>query len=84
MDEAIKHLLALSQAPHLYPELIQQNSLPSLLGLLGHENTDIAIDVVELLNELLDEELVTEDNETAVQSFVQALASYREREREYI
>ncbi|KAI8048975.1 Catenin-beta-like protein [Syncephalis plumigaleata] len=73
LDEAIKHLLALSQAPHLYPELIKQNTLPSLLGLLGHENTDISIDVVELLNELLDEELVTEANEEAVQQFVKAL-----------
>lgn len=66
-------MLALSQAPHLYSELIKQNSLPSLLGLLGHENTDISIDVVELLNELLDEELVTETNEEAIQQFVKAL-----------
>ncbi|KAI9591248.1 Catenin-beta-like protein [Syncephalis fuscata] len=73
LDESIKHLLALSQAPHLYPELIKQNSIPSILGLLGHDNTDISIDVVELLNELLDEELVTEENEEAIQKFVEAL-----------
>ncbi|RKP04893.1 Catenin-beta-like protein, partial [Thamnocephalis sphaerospora] len=75
LDEAIKHLLALSQAPHHYPEMIKLNTLPSLLSLLGHENTDIAIDVVELLNELLDEELVTEENEAAVRTFVEALLS---------
>ncbi|PNG99143.1 Beta-catenin-like protein 1, partial [Tetrabaena socialis] len=42
-------------SPELYPLLLDGPTLPTLLGLLSHENTDIAADVVELLSELTGE-----------------------------
>ncbi|XP_020107655.1 beta-catenin-like protein 1 [Ananas comosus] len=35
-------------APGLYPELVALNAVPSLVGLLGHDIADIAVDVVSL------------------------------------
>ncbi|RUS25529.1 Catenin-beta-like protein [Jimgerdemannia flammicorona] len=65
LDEEIKHLLTLAQVPHLYPDVAKLGTIPSLLSLLSHENTDIAIDAIELLNELTDEDVgaAAADNE---------------------
>lgn len=58
MDGAIKSLLPLAQAPTTsYPELIRSDSITLLVGLLSHENVDIVIDVVEVLQELTDEDV---------------------------
>ncbi|CAM0140299.1 hypothetical protein VKS41_002344 [Umbelopsis sp. WA50703] len=57
LDEEIKNLLSLTQAPQHYHELVNLGSVPSLLSLLSHENTDIALDAIELLNELTDEDV---------------------------
>ncbi|ORZ19583.1 Catenin-beta-like protein [Absidia repens] len=57
LDEEIKNLLVLTQAPHLYPELVHLNSIPSLMSLLSHENTDITIDAIDLISEWLDEDV---------------------------
>ncbi|KAI9304043.1 Catenin-beta-like protein [Cunninghamella echinulata] len=57
LDEEIKNLLVLTQAPHLYEELVKLNSVASLVSLLSHENTDISIDAIDLINELLDEDV---------------------------
>ncbi|KAL1699006.1 Catenin-beta-like protein [Schizophyllum commune] len=67
LDAALKALLPLAQAPALaYPELVRSGALEKLIGLLSHENVDIAIDVIEVLHELTDEdvgEAVDEDEE---------------------
>ncbi|KAI8084798.1 Catenin-beta-like protein [Halteromyces radiatus] len=67
LDEEIKNLLVLTQAPHLYPELVKLNSVPSLMSLLSHENTDITIDAIDLISEWLDEDvgIVAGGNEDA-------------------
>ncbi|KZT19261.1 DUF1716-domain-containing protein [Neolentinus lepideus HHB14362 ss-1] len=58
LDSAIKALLPLAQVPALsYPELVRSGMLTKLIGLLTHENADIALDVVELVNELTDEDV---------------------------
>lgn len=86
LDEEIKHLLTLAQVPHYFPEVVKLGTIPSLLSLLSHENTDIAIDAVELLNELTDEDVGAaaadneEDDEAAqegVRALVDALVSLR-------
>ena len=41
-------------APDFYPDLVALGSVQSLLGLLSHENTDIAVAVVDLLQEMTD------------------------------
>ena len=64
MDVAIKSLLSFSQAPVLaYQELIKSTAITKLIGLLSHENADIMIDVVQLINELIDEEAGAENED---------------------
>ncbi|KAG1451490.1 hypothetical protein G6F56_008071 [Rhizopus delemar] len=63
LDEEIKNLMALTEAPEMYPELVKLGTVPSLLALIGHENTDIAIGAIELINELIDEDIGTTENE---------------------
>lgn len=66
LDDEVKKLQALAAVPDLYPEIVKLNSVPSILGLLSHENTDIAVDVVNLLNELTDEDVIGESDEPAL------------------
>ncbi|KAJ7569069.1 hypothetical protein O6H91_01G059700 [Diphasiastrum complanatum] len=66
LDEELKKMHALAAAPELYPELVRLNAVPSILGLLSHENTDIAIEVVNLLNDLTDEDVIGESDEPAI------------------
>lgn len=65
LDAAIKALLPLAQVPELaYPLLVSSGQLEALVGLLSHENADIALDVIELIHELTDEDVGEEtDNE---------------------
>lgn len=43
-----------------YPELVSSGAVGQLANLLSHENTDIAVDVVEVLQELTDEDVGAE------------------------
>lgn len=63
LDEEVKNLLTLTQAPHLYPELVKLGSVASIISLLSHENTDIAIDAIDLINELTDEDVGLSEDE---------------------
>eukprot|EP00854_Cymbomonas_tetramitiformis_P004340 gene4340-5338_t len=65
LDEEIKKMHALATAPHLYPELVKLKSVPSILGMLSHDNTDIAVDTVAVLNELTDGDVIEECKEEA-------------------
>ena len=60
LDEEIKNLNGISSYPDLYPLLIQLGTLNSILSLLAHENTDIVIATVSLLNEWTDEDVVAQ------------------------
>jgi beta-catenin-like protein 1 len=57
LDAEIKSWSLLSEHADLYPEFAQSNAVPSLVGLLAHDNTDIAIGAIEILSELLDEDV---------------------------
>ncbi|RYC64696.1 hypothetical protein CHU98_g1528 [Xylaria longipes] len=61
LDAEIKALSILSEHPELYPEFARLGSVGSLVGLLAHENTDIAIDSVEIIDELTDEDVAAEE-----------------------
>ncbi|KAK6205738.1 H(+)-transporting V1 sector ATPase subunit G [Pestalotiopsis sp. IQ-011] len=63
LDADIKGLSILAEHPSLYPEFAKLGCVASLVGLLAHENSDIAIDVLELLNELTDEDVPAEDEQ---------------------
>ncbi|KAJ9564729.1 hypothetical protein OSB04_000695 [Centaurea solstitialis] len=65
LHEEIEKLKILAGAPELYPDLVNLNSIPAILDLLTHDNTDIAIDVVGLLQDLTDEDVLDENDEPA-------------------
>lgn len=66
LDESIASLQQLTAAPQLYPVLVDTNSVLSLLSLLSHENPDIAIAVINLLNELIDPEAISETDDESL------------------
>lgn len=61
LDAEIKALSILSEHPELYPEFARMGCLGSLVGLMAHENTDIAIDAIEIIDELTDEDVAAEE-----------------------
>lgn len=63
LDDAIKSLSILSTAPELYPQMVELGTITLLLGLLTHENTDISIAAVALLQDLTDSDVITETEE---------------------
>lgn len=60
LDEEVKKFTLLAAHPALYKELLQLDGLPLIIGLLNHSNTDIAVDVFEVLSELTDPEAIAE------------------------
>jgi len=50
--QALKGLHAVAAAPELFPVFVKTRCVPSLLGLLAHENADISVDVLDLLQEM--------------------------------
>ncbi|CAG8626352.1 1073_t:CDS:10, partial [Ambispora gerdemannii] len=73
LHEEIKHLMALTEAPDLIPFVVELGAVGHLASLLTHENTDIAIDVVELLNDLTEDDVMGEDNDEALKILVDSL-----------
>ena len=66
LDAALKQFLPLTQNPPLfYPELVKSGALALLANILSHENTDIAIDVIEIIQELTDEDVGAEVDDLA-------------------
>ncbi|KAK1296704.1 hypothetical protein QJS10_CPB15g00117 [Acorus calamus] len=72
LHDEIQRLRVLAGAPELYPDLVSLNAVPSIVGLLNHDNIDIAIDAVNLLQDLTDED-VLEDNDEPAKVLVDAL-----------
>ena len=60
LDADIKALSILAEHPELFGEFARLGCVASLVGLLAHENTDVAIDVVEIVIELTDEDVEAE------------------------
>ena len=57
LDADIKALSILSEHPELYEEFAKLGCVASLVSLLAHENTDIAISAIEIIHELTDEDV---------------------------
>ncbi|XP_057807304.1 uncharacterized protein LOC131021989 isoform X1 [Salvia miltiorrhiza] len=72
LHEELQKLKILAGAPELYSDLVSLGTVNSLTGLLNHDNTDIAIDAVTLLQDLTDADVI-EDNEESAQVLVDAL-----------
>lgn len=69
--EVIQEMHVLSTQPELYRTVVDQNMVPTILGLLSHENSDISCAAVSLLQELCDLDDVTEIEKMGV--FLDAL-----------
>ncbi|KAK2652521.1 hypothetical protein Ddye_012377 [Dipteronia dyeriana] len=65
LHEELEKLKVLAGGPDLYPNLVNLNTIPSILGLLSHDNSDIANDVVQLLQDLTDEDVLEDSDEPA-------------------
>ncbi|KAK4168242.1 Catenin-beta-like protein [Cladorrhinum sp. PSN259] len=63
LDSTIKSLSILSEHPTLYPLFAKLGCVASLVSLLAHENTDIAIDAIEIIGELTDEDVAASDED---------------------
>lgn len=61
----ITELKAVATVPDLYPILVDLNAIPSLLELLAHQNTDISVAVIDLLQELTDVDILHESMDGA-------------------
>eukprot|EP01041_Mallomonas_annulata_P009997 gene9997-20795_t len=61
----INNLYTIAASPELYPVLIQSGSFTSILGMIAHENTDISISTIGLLQELTDPDTVLEVEEAS-------------------
>ncbi|KAJ3046658.1 hypothetical protein HK097_000660 [Rhizophlyctis rosea] len=76
LDDEIKSMTTASASPELYNTLVELGVHDSILSLLTHENTDIAIAAVGLIDELTDEEVLgdtSEDGEEGMKALVKAL-----------
>ena len=60
LNDEIQSLHIISTVPEHYPILVNTNIVQTLCGLLTHDNSDISIAVVDLLQELTD----TDNEET--------------------
>lgn len=63
LDTEIKGLSILSEHPDLYKEFAKLGCMGSLISLLSHENADIAIDVIQIIGELTDEDVEVEQEQ---------------------
>ena len=63
LDADVKALSILSEHPGLYGEFAKLGCIASLVSLLSHENTDIAIDAIEIIDELTAEDVEAEQEQ---------------------
>lgn len=63
LDTEIKGLSILSEHSELYPEFSKMGCVASLVSLLSHENADIAIDAIQTISELTDEDVAAEQEQ---------------------
>ncbi|CEL06785.1 Putative DUF1716 domain protein [Aspergillus calidoustus] len=63
LDTEIKSLSILSEHPELYHEFAKLGCVSSLISLLSHENADIAIDAIQIISELTDEDVEAEQEQ---------------------
>lgn len=78
LDSEIKGLSILSEHPELYAEFSKLGCVSSLISLLSHENADIAIDAIQIISELTDEDVEAEQEQwdTLVNAMVRRQGQY--------
>ncbi|XP_052888915.1 beta-catenin-like protein 1 isoform X1 [Anopheles moucheti] len=74
LNDAVQELHAVATVPDLYPLLVELNGVASLLDLLSHQNSDISVAVVNLLQELTDVDILHESLD-GTETLIEALRS---------
>ncbi|XP_055607376.1 beta-catenin-like protein 1 [Uranotaenia lowii] len=72
LNDVIQELHAVATVPDLYTLLVELNGVASLLELLSHQNTDISVAVVDLIQELTDVDILHESMDGA-ETLIEAL-----------
>jgi len=65
LHDEIQKLHILATVPEYYDVFVKLNSVPTALGLLNHENSDISIAMVDLLQEVTETDNLNENEEGA-------------------
>ena len=52
LHDVLQEMHSLATVPDMFPIMVELNTVSTLLGLLNHSNTDIAVAVVDLLQVL--------------------------------
>eukprot|EP00425_Heterocapsa_triquetra_P022840 CAMPEP_0195134422 /NCGR_PEP_ID=MMETSP0448-20130528/150609_1 /TAXON_ID=66468 /ORGANISM="Heterocapsa triquestra, Strain CCMP 448" /LENGTH=602 /DNA_ID=CAMNT_0040172521 /DNA_START=21 /DNA_END=1826 /DNA_ORIENTATION=+ len=60
LDEQVTRFTQLATHPDLYGEFLKLDGLGPLVALLNHANTDVAVDVFQVINELTDPDVIAE------------------------
>eukprot|EP00794_Sanderia_malayensis_P018782 gene18782-20673_t len=72
LHDEIQKMHIIATVPEYYPIVIKLNAANTLLGLLNHENSDISIAVIDLLQEMTDVDALNESDEDA-ENFIETL-----------
>ncbi|XP_063971774.1 beta-catenin-like protein 1 [Lytechinus pictus] len=65
LNDTIQELHVIATVPDMYHHLKELNAVKSVLQLIGHENTDISIAIINLLQEMTDVDTLTESEDGA-------------------
>merc|ERR1719391_179310 len=65
LHDGLRELQNVSTVPHMYPIMVELNCVSTLLGLLSHDNTDIAVAAIDVIQELTDVDTLQESEEGA-------------------
>merc|ERR1719516_502396 len=72
LHDGLRELQNVSTVPHMYPIMVELNCVSTLLGLLNHDNTDISVAAIDVIQELTDVDTMNESDEGA-EALLQAL-----------
>ncbi|XP_068725053.1 beta-catenin-like protein 1 [Montipora capricornis] len=65
LNDEIQKLHVIATVPHLYQHIVDVNAVGTILGLLSHENSDISLAIIDLLQEMTDVDTLNESEEGA-------------------
>jgi beta-catenin-like protein 1 len=74
LHSIIEELYAVAASPELYPDLVHTGAVTSILGCLTHENTDVSIASVGLLQEMTEVDTIVDQLDDAM-VFIDALVA---------